>query len=68
MSITTHKCPAPTCDTRVSNLRLACRPHWCALPRHLQDAVHATADQSIFDPERADVLAQVVAFYASRGW
>jgi len=64
----THTCPAPKCRVTVPNSMLACRPHWYGLPRNLRDAVWATADQSLFEPARADVLAQVVDYYRSKGW
>lgn len=63
-----HKCFAPRCPTIVGNDLLSCRPHWYGLPRELRNEVWRTAHLPMLDDDRADVLARVVDFYASRGW
>ena len=35
----THTCHAPGCTRRVPPKMLACRDHWAALPKKIQDAV-----------------------------
>jgi hypothetical protein len=64
----THKCPAPKCPVQVPNSMLACRPHWYGLSRELRNDVWATVDLPITNPTRASVLADVITYYAGRGW
>jgi hypothetical protein len=37
-----HKCPGPSCEQRVADHMLMCRPHWYQVPRALRDDVWLT--------------------------
>jgi hypothetical protein len=39
MKPSTHACPYPGCEQRVTRNMLACKPHWFKLPRPVRDEV-----------------------------
>jgi hypothetical protein len=62
-----HDCPAPKCNVKVGDSRLACRGHWYQLPKSIRDRIWAfyIPGQTIttMSPEYRVALDDAIAYW-----
>jgi hypothetical protein len=56
-----HTCPGPSCLVKVTEDRLACRPHWYQVPKNLRDRVWSTYRRAPGSAEHYTAMAEAVA-------
>jgi len=63
-TVRNHQCPAIGCASRVDSDKVACGPHWSALPMELKEQIAMAFDTNVpFDVEHigADLWTLVTA-------
>jgi len=63
-----HECPAPGCETLVSNDRLACRAHWYTIPQPLRSRLWNTwaSGDGWGSPAHAEAVDACIRFLEER--
>lgn len=57
-----HECPAPGCKRRVPHDKLACAPHWYAIPEDVRARVWRTFRRhGMGSPEHTAAITEAVA-------